>query len=107
MLAIDGLLAAAGDDVPRRRELEWERGPLRAELAPVSLDAAALGRFAGVFGERRIDLRGGKLFYQRTGLRRYELRPLTADSFALVGLDWFRIRFVSDDSGAVVGLRGL
>lgn len=63
----------------------------KAEAPKVSLSAQDLARVAGTYLEeptalvRRILVRDGKLFYQRTPDNESELAPLSADRFAMLG----------------------
>ena len=82
---------------------------LEAAGAPVILSEAKLRSFVGTYGPRRISLREGQLFYKREGTDRPEsaMRPLTADIFTVEGVDGFRIRFETDETGEVVALEGI
>ena len=103
MLAVEKLAAKAKD--PERKSdyqalEEWLAAGLAAKTNPPHIDAALLKTYAGVYGERKVTLERGELYYQRTGPR-YRLIPLTPTIFALDGLDSFRLQFVVKDGKTV------
>jgi len=69
----------------------------KAKRQPVTLGAAALRKFAGTYGERKVTFENGALYYQRSGPK-LKLTPMTADTFFLEGIDYFRVQFVSEGS---------
>ena len=91
------------------RRIAWMEVEIAAHETPVTLAQAQLERYAGSYGPRQVTLRDGRLFYKRDGNPRPEtkLTPLTEDTFALDGPSDVRLRFVSDESGAVVAIEGL
>ncbi len=98
-MAIDKLAAKASD--PRTKaEYEWLQAELRAKANPPKVDETALKGCVGVYGERKITLENGSLYYQRTGTK-YRLVPLSPTLFAPQGLDYFRVEFVVKDGQAV------
>lgn len=104
--ALKKLLETA-DDPARRFQLEWAVEGIDLKLRPVTVDAAKLPAYAGVYGPRQVRLEGGKLYYQRGDGPVYELVPMGGDRFALAGMDDFRIRFERGADGSVVTLVGL
>ncbi len=98
-------LAGKATDPDRKAEYEWILAGQKAKQNPPRVDAKVLKTYAGVYGERKVTLENGSLYYQRTGPK-YRLIPMTATLFALDGLDNFRIEFVVRDGKAVeiVGL---
>jgi retinol-binding protein 3 len=103
-LAVEKLAAKAATP-ERKAEYEWILAGLKAKQSPVRVDPQVLKACVGEYGERKVTLENGQLFYQRTGPK-YKLLPLTATLFALDGLDNFRIEFTVKD-GKAVGLVGL
>lgn len=71
----------------------WNILFLKSRLEPVALSPQQMQGWAGQYGERSIFFEGGKLYYQRTGRPKMELRALTEDTLAPVGRSDFRIRF--------------
>jgi len=93
-------------DENRIFQINWALDGLRAKLNPVEVDLKILKKYAGDYGERKVQFENGELFYQRTGPK-YKLIPLKETLFALEGLDFFRIEFVLDAAGNVTELIGL
>ena len=73
---------------------------MKAKTNSPRLDEKTLKSYAGVYGERKVTLESGVLYYQRTGPK-YKLAPLTQTLFAVEGLDYFRLEFVIKDGKAV------
>jgi hypothetical protein len=104
LLALEKRLPEVADE-GQRFPIAWAADGLRARLEPVQIDPAELSRYAGTYGERRIWLEDGELFYRRSGPA-YRLIPLKEGFFALEGLDRFRAEFVLDENGRAVELIG-
>jgi len=104
LMALEKQLETAGDE-GRRFQISWAIDGLRARLEPVSVDPAELNRYAGTYGERKIWLEDGELYYRRSGPA-FRLIPLKERFFALEGLDRFRAEFVLDETGRAVELVG-
>jgi hypothetical protein len=100
-------IAAAATRPEDRAQAEWHLAANRALLEPVALDAAALRPFEGRYGARTVTLEGGTLFYQREGRPKRRLTPLTKDTFAVVDVPEFRVRFVSEGDAPATRLVGL
>ena len=99
LTAIDKLAAKASDP-QTRAQYEWIKAGLAAQAQPARVDEKTLATYAGVYGERKVTLEGGVLYYQRTGPK-YRLVPLSQTLFAPVGLDYFRVEFGIQDGKAV------
>ncbi len=99
LMAIDKLSAKASDP-ETKGQYEWIKSGLAAKAQPPRVDDNTLRVYAGVYGERKVILEGGVLYYQRTGPR-YRLVPLSQTLFAPEGLDYFRVEFVIKDGKAV------
>ena len=83
--------------------LNWAIDDARARIAPVKLDQNLQQKYVGEYGERRITLEDGELFYQSTGPK-YKLIPLKENLFAVEGLDYFRLGMTIDKNGDVAVL---
>jgi CubicO group peptidase (beta-lactamase class C family) len=81
--------------------IAWARQSLEARRSPVQIPAATMAMYAGEYGPRTFVLEDGALFYQREGNPRYRLYPLSLDTFGLIGLGHFRVRFDVAESGRV------
>ena len=93
-------LAAKATDPQRKGEYEWVLAAEKAKQNPPQVNETTLKTYVGVYGERKVTLENGTLFYQRTGPK-FRLVPLTATLFAVEGLDYFRAEFVVKDGKAV------
>jgi len=93
-------LAAKATDPQTKAEFDWILVGLKAKADPPRVDEKTLATYAGVYGERKVMLENGALFYQRTGPK-YRLVPLTGTLFAVEGLDYFRVEFVVKNGKAV------
>jgi hypothetical protein len=93
----------AGGDRSERYEMEWALMEVDARLNPITLNETSLHEFVGVFGERKVSLDNGVLYYQREGQPTYALKPLSEELFSFVdkGMFYVRIRFRSDSSGVI------
>jgi hypothetical protein len=90
-------------DRSERYEMEWALMEVEARLNPSTLDEALLQEYVGVYGERKIKLEKGVLFYQREGQSVYELEPMAKDLFSFVDKSMFyaRIKFGRHKSGTL------
>lgn len=84
----------------------WPLANLSAKVNPVTIEARILKSFAGNYGPRTVVYENGKLYYQRGKGTKYELLPYKSNEFILIGLDSFRIRFVSENN-KITALQGL
>ncbi len=85
----------------------WIIESLTATLDDINLTTELLESYAGNYGERVIFYENGKLFYQRNGRQKFELTPMTEDTFMFKDIDYFRVKFVKDGSGKVTELIGM
>lgn len=94
-------------DETKKKQLAWAIAGLEAEKNPVKMDEKALEIYAGTYGPRKIWLENSFLFYQRENRPKYKLVPMGGHSFTVEGLDYFRIKFIQDETGKVVELVGM
>ena len=80
---------------------------LTATLNDVEIDAALLKKYEGEYGDRKIYLEDGRLYYQRSGRQKLELTPMSENTFMLSEIDYFRLRFESDGNGNIISITGL
>jgi hypothetical protein len=95
------------EDSVKRKNFEWQAGVLKAILKPVNINDSNLIAFAGNYGDRIIIYSKSKLYYQRIGKQKYQLVPLTKDTFGFREIESFRIRFEKDERGKVTGITGI
>ena len=98
-------LAAKATDPDRKNEFAWILSGKKAKLNPPRVAERILKMYPGVYGERKVSLENGVLYYQRTGPK-YRLVPMTETLFAVEGLDYFRLEFVVTD-GKAMAVNGL
>jgi len=114
----DKALAAARLDALKKLEekatddgmkagLAWARAGLESELTPYTPPAKALKEYVGTFGPRSFFIEGSKLVYEREGRPKVALAPIAKDLFALEGIEYFRVRFTRNASGAVDAVVGM
>lgn len=104
--ATKALMEKAKDEATKK-QLAWVLQGLEVEKNPVKLDEKIMGTYVGIFGPRKIWLESGTLYYQREGRPQYKMIPMGEDTFAVQGLDYFRIKFNRDESGNVIELVGM
>ncbi len=100
-------LQAKTDNEERKFQLGWIIAGKEAARNPLSVTPEELQPFVGTYGPRAITLENGELYYQREDRPKYRLIPMGNDTFMLDGLDYFRLQFGRDETGAVAELIGL
>jgi retinol-binding protein 3 len=100
-------IAGSAADPDAKLQAEWALEAARADLHPVQLAPGQLAAYAGTFGERRVTVEAGALFYQREGRSKLRLTPMTDSLFTVESVPYFRLRFVKDASGAITGVEGI
>ena len=94
-------------DENMKKTYNWLVESLTATLNDVEIDAALLKKYEGEYGDRKIYLEDGRLYYQRSGRQKFELTPMSENTFMLSEIDYFRLRFESDSSGNIMSVTGL
>ena len=98
-------LAEDGDRPILEGRLGWLRDTQRDGSEEDSLSPQDLAAFAGSYGERKVEFDAEGLWYRRGDRPRYRLRRMFGTTFALEGVDSFRIRFeTSDGKQKIIGL---
>ena len=114
----DKALAAAHVDAIKKLEekakdedekavLAWARAGIERELSPYAPSAKELKQYMGVYGPRKFFVEGSKLVYQREGRPKMIAVPMARDLFGFEGVEYFRVRFTRDASGAVDAAVGM
>jgi hypothetical protein len=96
-------------DVPVASEKALEQAQILVEAlmnAP-AIDENTLKSYAGTYEDRTVIYDGGKLYYQRKGRQKYQMTPISQDTFMFKDLDYFRLKFVKDPNGNVTEVNGL
>jgi len=76
----------------------WTLEELNAKYKPVSLQDKLKQTYVGEYGERKITLEDGTLFYQRGEGVKYELIAFSQNDFILKGNKDFRIHMVTENN---------
>ncbi len=100
---------AKEDKVPSAT-IKWNLEYVRALDKPKKLKESYLGKIAGKYGIRHLELRNGRLFYFREGGSNPEYRPLVAmskNTFVLETTSTFRLKIEFDRKGNPVKAVGL
>jgi hypothetical protein len=100
-------LEEKASDEGAKAALAWARAGLESEIAPYAPPAKALKEYVGTFGPRKFFIEGSKLVYQREERPKVALVPMSKDLFALEGVEYFRVRFTRNASGAVDAVVGM
>jgi len=106
ILALQKLAEKTKDNVQKRSFL-WMIESLQASIDPPAMDDDVMKNYAGTYGERAITFEGGKLFYQRKGRQKFQMTPISGDTFMFKEIDYFRIRIDKDSDGKIKGVTGL
>lgn len=80
-------------------QLQWDRDLLYAINNPLTLDNTVLQKFEGEYGEKKVTLENGKLFYQRTGRPKFELEAMSPTFMKGKGNTYFKIEFIDSPNG--------
>jgi len=87
-------------------KLAWTLTGMKAKANPITVSETLLKSYEGKYGQRTLILENGKLFYQREGRGKYELKAMTQDLFMMNEVPYFRLK-VLKEKGQVVALEGL
>ena len=85
---------------------EWSLQSLKAESKPVEVKTEILKTYVGNYGVRQITFEKDKLYYQRKGNAKHEMKPLAEDLFMFEEIPYFRLKIMKEND-EVVGLKGL
>jgi len=104
--ALKKLEENAKDEVAKAA-LSWARTGVESEIEGYTPTAKELKEYAGIFGPRKFFMEGSKLVYEREERPKMTLVPLAKDFFGLRELEYFRVRFTRNASGAIDGVVGM
>ncbi|MCB0727561.1 MAG: S41 family peptidase [Ignavibacteriae bacterium] len=90
-----------------KQNSDWLIESLSATLEDVNISPDLYKKYSGVYGERKIYFENGKLYYQRSGRQKFEMTPMSEDTFMISEIGFFRLKFVSDSSGNISEVIGL
>ena len=89
-----------------KMSFDWALQSLKAESDPITVPADLLKTYAGSYGVRQITFENDKLFYQRKGRAKHEMKPLADDLFMFEEIPYFRLKIMKENN-EIVGLKGL
>lgn len=90
--------------------VEWAMSYMKAIEEPAALSTEHLTKLAGNYGTRHIKLENGKLYYLRDNVAAKDYReliPLSADTFVIREVSYFRMRFEIGPDGVPTKIIGL
>lgn len=101
MTSLEGLLK----DPAENRNAAWALASLKAQVHPVVVPDALLKSYAGSYagGTRVLTFEKGKMYIQRNGEPRYELVPVSSDTFSIAEMPYLRIK-MNLQNGKTTGL---
>lgn len=106
ILALQKLLEKSKDE-QQKRTFRWMIESLQAVMNAPAVDENTLKSYAGTYEDRTITYDAGKLYYQRKGRQKYQMTPISDDTFMFKDIDYFRLKFVKDSAGNVTEVNGL
>jgi hypothetical protein len=108
LAALQKLAGRSGSQEEGQRSA-WLMEEVESQYRPVVLPEDTLTRYSASYGEARVELRGGRLYYQRRVIK-FRMRPLSETLFWLDGPDprsESRVQFALDGAGRAVELIAL
>ncbi|MCC6866635.1 MAG: hypothetical protein IT280_10800 [Ignavibacteria bacterium] len=106
VLALETLSANTNDD-NQKKQYSWIIESVNANLNALEIDENTLKSYAGEYNDRTISYENGKLFYQRKDRPKFQMIPMTNDTFIFKDFENFRVKFIKDVLGNVTELNGL
>jgi C-terminal processing protease CtpA/Prc len=100
-------IAEKKEDLKVKARYTWMIENIKFEMNPFTADGNVLQSYAGNYEDRAITFEDGKLYYQRKGRPKYQMTPVSENTFMLKELEYFRIKFEKDSNGEVTGLTGM
>lgn len=94
-------------DEQRKQAIAWLIDYKNTIMDPFELSPELMNKYVGVYGPRAITFEDGKLYYQRVDRPKYEMIPMSENTFAFKDIDYFRLRLDADDIGNIVSVTGL
>ena len=105
--ALKDLMAGANDSL-RLFKLNWLKDILESKLEPITLERGFLKSVVGTYGRRIVSYSKDNIYYQgRKGIDKARLIPINSTTFRFNEVDYFRIKFIFDEKGKCLGLKGI
>ncbi len=105
-MALEKLASDVQDEMKKNR-LNFFKESLTLSMDAPEISTETLKRYAGEYGERKVYYENGKLYYQRGKRQIHELTPIADDTFMLMEVDYFRVKFDRDAAGNITGITGI
>jgi retinol-binding protein 3 len=106
VMALEKIISLKKDE-QEKKQLLWLKESLEGAMNCPGVSDEILKRYAGNYAERNITYSNGKLYYQRKPRDKFEMTPMSDDTFMFRDIQYFRVKFEKDDSGKVTGLTGI
>jgi len=100
----------APEDPAEKDRVDWALDYIKALEDPAPIEESSLKKIAGDYGPRHLSVKGGDLYYSREDAGTTEARPLravTADTFVIEGVTYFKLQVVFDEQGNPTKLVGI
>lgn len=94
----------------KEADIDWATDWVKAVKNPLKLSVNYLKKLEGDYSGRHIRLKDGALYYSRENASTDNYRklyPLSADTFVLKEISWFRLRFSKDKQGNIKKITGI
>ncbi|MBK8983822.1 MAG: S41 family peptidase [Ignavibacteria bacterium] len=106
ILALEKIAGSSSSEMNENKKRRINRliESLNATLSDPDLSTEQLKKFAGDYGDRKIFYENGRLFHQRAGREKFEMTPMSKDTFMLHEIDLFRLKFENDSDGNIISL---
>lgn len=100
-------LAGKTKDEQQKRTFTWMIESLQASMNAPAIDESVMKSYAGTYQDRTVTYEAGRLYYQRKGRQKYQMTPISEDTFMFKDIDYFRLKFIKDSNGKVTEVNGL
>ncbi len=94
-------------DEKMKSHFQWMIESIEGAMNAQGIDETTMKSYAGNYGDRTITIENGNLYYQRKGRQKFQMTPMSNDTFMFRDIDYFRIKFEKDSNGNVTGIAGL
>lgn len=106
VMALDKLASKTSDEMKKNR-MNFFKESLTLSMSAPDISLETLKGYEGMYGERKVIYENGKLYYQRGKRQIFEMIPLSDDTFMIMEVDYFRVKFDKDSNGNVTGITGI
>lgn len=106
IMALEKLASAEQEEMKKNR-INFFKESLTLSMDAPEISTETLKNYIGEYGERKVSFENGKLYYQRGKRQIHELTPIADDTFMLMEVDYFRVKFEKDAAGNITGITGI